>query len=74
MTVRVLLFAGLRERLRSDSVTLVLPAGATVGQLLAALAEQHPTLRALLPPVPRRRQPRVRRRRPPSQAQATSWP
>ena len=50
MTVRVLLFAGLRERLRSDSVTLVLPGDATVGQLLAALAEQHPVLRALLPP------------------------
>jgi molybdopterin converting factor subunit 1 len=50
MTVRVLLFAGLRERLRSDSAAIVLPAGATVHDLLAALAEQHPTLRELLPP------------------------
>ena len=50
MTVRVLLFAGLRERLRSDSVTLELPANATVRDLLAALGDQHPALRELLPP------------------------
>lgn len=50
MHVRVLLFAGLRERLRSDSATLELPAGATVRDLLAALADQHPALRELLPP------------------------
>ncbi len=50
MTVRVLLFAGLRERLRSDNVTLVLPDDATVSTLLAALGAQHPALRALLPP------------------------
>ncbi|WP_293272489.1 hypothetical protein [Nannocystis sp.] len=36
MTVRVLLFAGLRERLRSDSAALELPDGATVRDLLAA--------------------------------------
>lgn len=50
MTVRVLLFAGLRERLRSDSASLQLPAQATVRDLLAALAEQHPGLRELLAP------------------------
>jgi molybdopterin synthase catalytic subunit len=50
MTVRILLFAGLRERLRSDWVELELPEGATVAQLLAALGEAHPALRELLPP------------------------
>ena len=50
MTVRVLLFAGLRERLHSDSAAIELPDGATVRDLLTALAEQHPTLRELLPP------------------------
>ena len=49
MTVRILLFAGLRERLRSDSVELELPEGATVRELLAALAGRHPELRELLP-------------------------
>ena len=48
MPVRVLLFAGLRERLHSDSATLELPAGATVRDLLAALAAQHPALAGLL--------------------------
>lgn len=50
MTVRILLFAGLRERLRSDWVELELPEGVTVAQLLAALGERHPALRELLPP------------------------
>jgi len=50
MTVRILLFAGLRERLRSDWVELELPEDATVAQLLATLGERHPTLRELLPP------------------------
>ena len=50
MTVRILLFAGLRERLRSDWVELELPEGATVAELLAALGEHHPALRELLPP------------------------
>jgi len=50
MTVRILLFAGLRERLRGDWVELELPEGATVAQLLAALGERHPALRDLLPP------------------------
>ena len=50
MTVRILLFAGLRERLRSDWVELELPEGVTVAQLLTALGERHPALRELLPP------------------------
>ncbi len=50
MPLRVLLFAGLRERLRSDSAAVELPADATVRDLLAALADQHPALRELLPP------------------------
>lgn len=50
MPVRVLLFAGLRERLHSDSATLELPADATVRDLLAALAAQHPALASLLAP------------------------
>ena len=50
MNVRILLFAGLRERLRSDWVELELPEGVTVAALLVALGEAHPTLRELLPP------------------------
>lgn len=50
MTVRVLVFAGLRERLRSDSAVIEVPAGATVRELLAAFAGQHPAARELLPP------------------------
>jgi molybdopterin converting factor subunit 1 len=50
MTVRVLVFAGLRERLRSDSAVIEVPAGVTVRELLAALADQHPATRELLPP------------------------
>ncbi len=50
MTLRVLLFAGLRERLRSDGADVQLPADATVRDLLRALGEQHPGLRELLPP------------------------
>jgi MoaE-MoaD fusion protein len=50
MPHRVLLFAGLRERLRSDCAAVELPAGATVRELLAALASQHPALAELLAP------------------------
>lgn len=50
MTVRVLLFAGLRERLRSDHAAVELPTSATVRDLLLALALRHPDLRELLPP------------------------
>lgn len=44
MHVRVLLFAGLRERLRRDDVALELPDGATADGLLAALAAAEPAL------------------------------
>jgi MoaE-MoaD fusion protein len=50
MTVRVLLFAGLRERLRQSHVDLELQGGATVRDLLTALAAAHPAVRELLPP------------------------
>lgn len=49
MTVRVLLFAGLRERLRQPHVDLGLAPGATVRDLLAALLRDHPALHDLLP-------------------------
>jgi molybdopterin converting factor subunit 1 len=48
MHLRVLLFAGLRERLRRDSVDVELPAGATARDLLAALARDRPDLSASL--------------------------
>ncbi len=48
MHLRVLLFAGLRERLRRDSVDVELPAGATARDLLAALAHDRPDLSASL--------------------------
>lgn len=48
MHLRVLLFAGLRERLRRDSVDLELPAGARVRDLLATLAREQPDLSASL--------------------------
>ncbi|HEY8376225.1 MAG TPA: molybdopterin converting factor subunit 1 [Nannocystis sp.] len=48
MHLRVLLFAGLRERLRRDSLDLDLPAGATARDLLAALARTAPELSASL--------------------------
>lgn len=50
MTVRVLLFAGLRERLRQAHVDLELRDGAPVRDLLAALAAAAPALAELLPP------------------------
>jgi molybdopterin converting factor subunit 1 len=49
MTVRVLVFAGLRERLRQSHLDLDLPPGATVRDLLDALVAAHPALRELLP-------------------------
>jgi molybdopterin synthase catalytic subunit len=48
MHLRVLLFAGLRERLRRDSLDLEVPAGATARDLLAALARAAPDLSASL--------------------------
>lgn len=44
MHLRVLLFAGLRERLRRDDIDLELPAGARAADVLAALAAVSPGL------------------------------
>jgi molybdopterin synthase catalytic subunit len=48
MQVRVLVFAGLRERLRRDTVLLELPAGARARDVLTALAAAEPDLSASL--------------------------
>lgn len=48
MHLRVLVFAGLRERLRRDSVDLELPPGARARDVLAALAAAEPDLSASL--------------------------
>jgi len=47
MRVRVRLFAVLRERAGAGELALELPAGATVGDAVAALAGCHPALGAL---------------------------
>lgn len=44
MLHRVRLFAILRERAGADAVEVMLPAGATVGDVLGATAAQHPAL------------------------------
>ena len=44
LTRKVLLFAGLKERARADEIEVRLPPGATVGDLLQAIAQQHPSL------------------------------
>lgn len=49
-TIDVLLFAGLREIARAESVSVEIGSEATAGDLLAALAEQHPALAPRLPP------------------------
>jgi molybdopterin converting factor subunit 1 len=49
MTVRVRLFARARDLAGADVVDVTLPAGATVADLRARLAVEHPALRALLP-------------------------
>jgi len=51
MYVEVLYFAILRERLRRDKETVALPAGATVGEAMAAIGTLHPDIAALLPQV-----------------------
>jgi molybdopterin converting factor subunit 1 len=48
MTLTVHLFAKLRDLAGADAVALSLPDGATVADLRRALAEQHPSLAALL--------------------------
>ena len=49
-TLNVLIFAGLREIARSDAVSVEIDANATAGDLLAAMADQHPALAARLQP------------------------
>jgi molybdopterin adenylyltransferase len=51
VTVRILYFAVLRERLGHESETLDVPDGATVGVVRAMLAAAHPELAELLPRV-----------------------
>ena len=45
-----MLFAGLRERARADSIAVELEPGSTVAELLAAIARTHPALADLLGP------------------------
>jgi molybdopterin synthase catalytic subunit len=47
MTVVVKLFASYREAVGARQLSMELPDGTSVGQLLAALAERHPALRPL---------------------------
>jgi molybdopterin synthase catalytic subunit len=49
MRIQVRYFAVVRERLGRDEETLELPAGATVGAALDALAARHDAIRALRP-------------------------
>lgn len=49
-TIDVLLFAGLREIARSEIVTVEIDSTATAGDLLTALAVQHPALAPRLAP------------------------
>jgi molybdopterin converting factor subunit 1 len=48
-TVRVRLFARARDLAGADVVEVALPAGATVADLRARLADDYPVLRDLLP-------------------------
>ena len=48
MTVNVRLFAELRERFGCDRTAMDLPAGTTLGDLLAQLGESAPQVRPLL--------------------------
>lgn len=49
-TLNVLIFAGLREIARTDAITVDVPESATAGDLLEAIAHQHPALAPRLPP------------------------
>lgn len=51
MRIQFLYFAVVRERLGREQEALELPAGATVGSALAALAERYPMIAGLLPRV-----------------------
>ncbi|MCX5663006.1 MAG: MoaD/ThiS family protein [Planctomycetota bacterium] len=44
MTIRVLLFAVLAQKIGAAELSLPLPAGATVGDALAELARLHPAI------------------------------
>ena len=48
MTVRVRLYAGLRQLVGDNDIELALPAGATVATLRDRLAEEYPVLQAFL--------------------------
>lgn len=48
MTLNVRLFARARDLAGADTVTVQLPEAATVGNLKAALAEQHPALEPIV--------------------------
>lgn len=51
MRVEILLFASLRELGGASSVAVEVEAGATIGDLLQAIREQHPNLSGALPGV-----------------------
>lgn len=51
MNVRVQLFAVARQLAGRDVIELVLPEGATIGQLRQAIAADHPQLAPVLPHV-----------------------
>ena len=51
MNVRVQLFAVARQLAGRDAIELVLPDGATIGQLRQALGTEVPELRPVLPHV-----------------------
>ena len=48
MTVRVLLFAQLRDRIGADELAASLPSGATGAELLAWLSQRSPKVEGLL--------------------------
>lgn len=49
MKVRLKFFGAIKEMMRMAQADLEVPAGATVSQLLAVLADQHPQTREFLP-------------------------
>lgn len=51
MNIEVLLFAGLKEAAGAERVAVQIEDGASVGALLQACGEQHPTLAKWLPYV-----------------------
>jgi molybdopterin converting factor subunit 1 len=49
MMVRVRFFAAAKERIGRDAVAIELPAGATIADLRRTVAEELPSLAAILP-------------------------